>query len=40
MINILLASHSRKVVEGLREILVQMAPDVNIQKVVEIMREI
>lgn len=31
MINILLASHSRKVVEGLREILVQMAPDVNIQ---------
>ena len=31
MINILLASHSKKVAEGLREILVQMAPDVNIQ---------
>ncbi len=31
MINILLASHSRKVVEGLKEILVQMAPGVNIQ---------
>ena len=31
MINILLASHSNKVAEGLREILVQMAPDVNIQ---------
>lgn len=31
MINILLTSHSRKVVEGLKEILVQMAPGVNIQ---------
>ena len=31
MINILLASHSKKVAEGLREILIQMAPDVNIQ---------
>lgn len=31
MINILLASHSKKVAEGLREILVQMAPDINIQ---------
>lgn len=31
MINILLASHSKKVAEGLREILVQMAPDVNIE---------
>ena len=31
MINILLASHSKKVAEGLKEILVQMAPDVNIQ---------
>lgn len=31
MINILLTSHSKKVVEGLKEILVQMAPGVNIQ---------
>lgn len=31
MINILLTSHSIKVVEGLKEILVQMAPGVNIQ---------
>lgn len=31
MISILLTSHSRKVVEGLKEILVQMAPGVNIQ---------
>ena len=31
MINILLASHSKIVAEGLREILIQMAPDVNIQ---------
>lgn len=30
MINILLASHSKKLVNGLREILIQMAPDVKI----------
>lgn len=30
MINILLASHSKKLAEGLKEILVQMAPNVNI----------
>lgn len=30
MVNILLASHSKKLAEGLKEILVQMAPDVNI----------
>ncbi|MDU6181132.1 PTS-dependent dihydroxyacetone kinase phosphotransferase subunit DhaM [Anaerococcus obesiensis] len=30
MINILIASHSKKLAEGLREILIQMAPNVNI----------
>ena len=30
MINILLASHSKKLADGLREILIQMAPDVKI----------
>lgn len=30
MINILIASHSKKMAEGLREILIQMAPNVNI----------
>ncbi|MDU5504768.1 MAG: dihydroxyacetone kinase phosphoryl donor subunit DhaM [Anaerococcus vaginalis] len=30
MINILLASHSKKLANGLREILIQMAPDVKI----------
>lgn len=30
MINILLASHSKKLADGLREILTQMAPDVKI----------
>ncbi|MDU5912958.1 MAG: dihydroxyacetone kinase phosphoryl donor subunit DhaM [Anaerococcus vaginalis] len=30
MVNILLASHSKKLVEGLREILLQMAPGVEI----------
>lgn len=31
MINILLVSHSKKLAEGLKEILTQMAPEVNIQ---------
>lgn len=30
MINLLIASHSKKLAEGLREILIQMAPNVNI----------
>ena len=30
MINILIASHSKKLAEGLREILIQMAPNVTI----------
>lgn len=30
MINILIASHSKKLAEGLREILIQMAPNLNI----------
>lgn len=30
MINIFIASHSKKLAEGLREILIQMAPNVNI----------
>ena len=30
MVNILLASHSKKLADGLREILTQMAPDVKI----------
>lgn len=30
MINILLTSHSKKLADGLREILIQMAPDVKI----------
>lgn len=30
MINLLIASHSKKLAEGLREILIQMAPSVNI----------
>ena len=30
MINILIASHSKKLAEGLREILIQLAPNVNI----------
>lgn len=30
MINILIASHSKKLAEGLKEILIQMAPNVNI----------
>ena len=30
MINLLIASHGKKLAEGLREILIQMAPNVNI----------
>ncbi len=30
MINLLIASHSKKLAEGLREILIQMAPNVNV----------
>lgn len=30
MINLLIASHSKKLAEGLREILIQMAPNINI----------
>lgn len=31
MVNILLASHSKKLVEGLQEIIVQMTPDLNLR---------
>lgn len=31
MVNILLASHSKKLVEGLREIITQMTPNINLK---------